>query len=89
MCKETIGFCGWDCGPCRNYKKNLNCQGCRVDQEMISDCPIRACPAGKGIRYCSDCSDFPCAKLMEFYGKEERNLAAYKRLCRMKNGTEQ
>lgn len=60
-------YCGIDCGKCKNYKKNLNCQGCKAEKELISDCPTRSCAAVRGLSSCGVCMDFPCKTLSDFY----------------------
>ena len=64
---ETLAFCGLFCGGCRNYKENMNCMGCRYEQQLVADCPTRACAISKGLLHCGDCEEFPCAELKAFY----------------------
>ncbi|MBP0969381.1 MAG: DUF3795 domain-containing protein [Oscillospiraceae bacterium] len=70
-----VGYCGIDCERCGNYLKGANCLGCRVDQEMISDCETRDCCKQKGVGYCGECGSFPCASMKQFY--EEKPQYAY------------
>lgn len=42
---------------------DINCQGCLSDGPHFSwcgQCPIRACPFGKGYISCAECGSFPC-----------------------------
>ena len=64
---ETLAYCGLFCGGCKNYKENMNCMGCRFEEELVTDCPTRACAADRGLLYCGDCEEFPCPSLKEFY----------------------
>jgi len=64
---ETLSYCGIDCGKCKNYKQNMNCAGCRNEEELIADCPTKACAVEKGLLHCGECEDFPCKELEEFY----------------------
>ena len=62
-----IAYCGIDCERCANYRKNENCLGCIIDQEMIEDCDIRQCCKEKRVAYCAECGGFPCEKMRNFY----------------------
>ena len=45
----------------------LGCQGCRVEggcKLLDTPCPTRACVVEQGLSFCSQCDDFPCARLM-------------------------
>jgi hypothetical protein len=40
------------------------CAGCREQGcSLYKDCPTRACVAERGLAFCSQCDDFPCARL--------------------------
>jgi hypothetical protein len=64
---EKLAYCGLFCGGCRNYKENLNCMGCRLEENLVDDCPTRACAAAKNLVHCGECDEFPCAGLQAFY----------------------
>ncbi len=64
---ETLAFCGIYCAGCKNYLKNMNCMGCRYEENLVDDCPTRSCAINKGLLYCGECSDYPCIVLKEFY----------------------
>jgi hypothetical protein len=67
---KLLSYCGLYCGGCKNYQENsgeYQCQGCRVEDKLVSDCPTKACAAGKNLLHCGQCSDFPCATLDNFY----------------------
>ena len=63
--RDFIPPCGMFCGKCRWYtsKKKNPCPGAGVLCRE-RECLIMKCTAGKGIRYCIYCSDFPC-KIMK------------------------
>lgn len=46
----------------------LTCYGCKssINAVYCRDCHFRICAGERGIEYCSQCSDFPCASLLEF-----------------------
>ena len=62
-----ISFCGIDCNNCHNYKKKVNCQGCKEELELINDCAIRNCALAKNISHCGECANFSCSLLNDFY----------------------
>ncbi|MDP8219868.1 MAG: DUF3795 domain-containing protein [Candidatus Stygibacter frigidus] len=82
---EKLSYCGIYCGGCLNFKKNYNCQGCRYEENMLSDCPLRACAIAKELIHCGECEEFPCKELIEFYedGVPLHDLA-YKNILRIK-----
>ncbi len=47
---------------------DVRCNGC--SSETVSyycrNCGLRACAAGRGLRFCSECPDYPCQELREF-----------------------
>ena len=64
---EKLSFCGIYCGGCKNYKKNMNCVGCRYEKELVNDCPTRSCAIKRGFLHCGECKSFPCNELNVFY----------------------
>ena len=83
---ETLSFCGVDCAKCRNYKKNMNCAGCRNEQILLADCPTRICAAARGHLHCGECKDFPCPELHAFYhGGNPLHLQAYHNMLEIMN----
>lgn len=81
MNDTILGYCGLYCGEClvfQNTAKGLKteldpgvavtCGGCN-SQELTpwcTDCTIKNCCRGKGIRYCQLCSEYPCGIITEF-----------------------
>ena len=64
---ETLSYCGIYCGKCKNYKKNMNCCGCRNELSLVNDCPTRACAIRRKLLHCGECDEFPCEMLNDFY----------------------
>ena len=64
---EALSYCGIYCGACTNFKKNMNCLGCRNEQSLVDDCPTRDCAIGRGLLHCGECVEFPCKILNDFY----------------------
>lgn len=66
----VIGVCGISTDVCPLYKKSI-CKGCPaitgVPEEPM--CPIARCAREKGVKLCSECSDFICEKLEFVYSK--------------------
>lgn len=65
------------------------CLGCHGDQSVqwSGDCWIRkCCVAEKGLRFCSQCKEFPCTKLSDWSQQNARYSAALDRLRSMRDG---
>ncbi len=62
-----VSYCGIYCGTCKNFKQNADCQGCRSEEELLSDCPSRKCTIARGLTHCGECKEFPCDMMKEFY----------------------
>jgi hypothetical protein len=83
---EALAYCGLFCGGCKNYKENMNCQGCRNEKSLVDDCPTRACAIKRGLRHCGECDEFPCPVLKEFYEDGVRHHeAAYQNMLRIRS----
>ena len=50
----------------------LKCAGCKTDVNATYcvGCHFRDCSRDKGIEFCFECEDFPCAKLVAFRNDE-------------------
>ena len=82
---EAVSFCGIYCGKCRNYKKNMNCAGCRNETLLLADCPTRVCSAARGHLHCGECETFPCERLQNFYNSgNPLHLQAYHNILEIK-----
>ncbi len=61
----------------------FHCCGCPGTKEELwsADCEIRACVVEqKGLRYCSECPEFPCQRLENWAQGSPRYRAALERL---------
>lgn len=56
-----IGRCGIACEVCKNFK-NV-CLGCDQENQIEKICIIYECTSTKNVKYCFDCSEFPCGLL--------------------------
>ncbi len=83
MSVENIAYCGIDCNKCKNYKQNVNCQGCRVEEVLLSDCFTIPCCRAKNIEFCNQCDIFPCEKMKEFYESAPRRKKGYENLTKL------
>jgi len=58
---------------CDEIKAELiRCDGCMSESGRKSyhcehTCPIRSCAISKGAKVCSECAEYPCATLKEFF----------------------
>lgn len=63
----------WKCAP-----EDLECYGCRSEKvsKFCSECTIRDCARGRGVGFCIDCGDYPCAhfKRLKELSKERPHL---------------
>lgn len=59
---------------CDDIKAELiPCDGCMTEggrkcYHCDHSCAIRPCAVEKGVKICSECPDYPCGKLKEFFG---------------------
>ena len=61
----------------------IHCSGCRGDRaaHWSADCWIlRCCVDERGLRFCSDCKQFPCERLVAWASQDEGYGRALKRL---------
>lgn len=67
------------------------CLGCHGDQSIQwsgGECWIRkCCVVDKGLKFCSECQQFPCAKLSDWSRQNARYTAAMDRLRLMRDST--
>ena len=58
--------CGLNCGLCPRYYTigSSRCPGCAGEgfSEVHPTCGVLSCCQRKGIEYCFECSEYPCAK---------------------------
>ncbi len=73
------GYCGLYCGSCASYLATKrgelgkrpheeSCRGCKSDTlgTWCAQCPLKACARQKGLEFCIQCKEFPCAQLEGF-----------------------
>jgi hypothetical protein len=85
---KLLSYCGLYCGGCRNYIENsgeYKCHGCRVESELVSDCPTKVCAVSKDLLHCGECAVFPCDMLDKFYKDGSKHHAlAFDNVLRIK-----
>lgn len=66
---------------------DTRCEGCRsnVLSAHCRTCTFRSCAEGKNIRFCGECSEFPCAKLAEFQKQLPHRVELYQSLALLKD----
>ena len=70
--------------------ESFRCGTCfgQLAEHWSPECDILACVKEKGLRYCSQCGDFPCDRLKKWAKGSPRYENALKRLHVMNGGTE-
>ena len=51
---------------------DMECHGCRTDKRSFfcrTECTMTKCAADKGIDFCGECPEYPCADLKDFQAK--------------------
>lgn len=66
--KNMFAPCGINCIACyRHLREKKPCKGCLNSDEnkpkRCIECLIKTCAKEKEIRYCFECSDFPCKNI--------------------------
>lgn len=48
--------------------EQIKCEGCRgsLDAHWSSDCKMMLCATKRGLQYCFQCAEFPCAEVNKF-----------------------
>lgn len=71
---------------CPDIKAELiPCDGCMTEGgrkcfHCENSCQIRPCAVSKGVSVCSECAEYPCGKLTEFFGYAKGQSEAMKRM---------
>ncbi|MBQ4447482.1 MAG: DUF3795 domain-containing protein [Clostridia bacterium] len=82
---ELIAYCGVDCSECGDHKSG-KCPGCRkTEWKEGEECMPSACCRGKGILFCGECGEFPCADMEEFYRESDSHRLAGARMKLLKS----
>ncbi|MGC9350128.1 MAG: DUF3795 domain-containing protein [Anaerolineae bacterium] len=72
-CDALVTPCGLYCGSCRFYMGGV-CRGCGTADRAgcaLFDC----CRLKRGLRFCTECEEFPCEALRKSVGLDPRWLA--------------
>jgi predicted RNA-binding Zn-ribbon protein involved in translation (DUF1610 family) len=72
--------------------EELLCEGCRSNQryKYCDTCKMYTCAAGKGLNFCGECDQFPCADLREFQAARPHRLELWQSQQRIREvGVEQ
>ena len=61
------------------------CDGCRAERRTpyCRACTMYACALGRGLDFCSECADFPCAELEDFQRERPHRIELYDCLARI------
>ena len=62
MNEKLLGKCGFYCGSCPTYLKNVY-KGC-LEEHQEGDCYTRDCVINKKIFACGACEHFPCETIL-------------------------
>lgn len=54
------------------YLANVQCNGCREDQCLNTNCKVAECTKNRKIDFCYECQEFPCAKTGFFGALKEK-----------------
>lgn len=74
----------------RRYQKpleELRCRGCRSEERCFyceTVCFMATCASGKGVEFCGDCAEYPCAGLREFQALAPHRIELWKNHARRK-----
>lgn len=63
MDDELLAKCGFYCGSCPTYLVS-NCKGC-TKEHVKGDCFTRDCVIAKHLRFCGECTLFPCKTILD------------------------
>lgn len=64
----------------------LQCHGCRADRRCFycrENCKMAKCAAEKGIDFCGECLEYPCAELRVFQSEAPHRIELWKSLERI------
>ncbi len=91
MTIKDIGYCGAYCKTCmeqqrKKYPHERTCRGCKLGYESgernvsKAKCKIKVCCfKERGYETCSDCPDYPCEILGEFWSKRGWKYNQYRK----------
>ncbi len=67
--------------------EELRCDGCRSSRRCFyceTMCFMAKCAAGKGVEFCGDCAEYPCAGLKKFQSLAPHRIELWKNHARRK-----
>jgi hypothetical protein len=66
--------------------EEARCDGCRSDRRFVycRTCRLVTCAAERGLDFCSQCGDYPCAELKEFQAAMPHRIELWENLDRIK-----
>ncbi len=87
--KNLIAPCGIYCGECSGFQDG-RCEGCLSRKGLCLKytkiCKIYSCCADeRGLKFCSECADFPCDKFTKFFNTPAWYNEVVDNLKRIKN----
>ena len=67
--------------------EDLECSGCRSDNLSFycKTCTMKKCAADRGIKFCSECDDYPCSELKTFQTEAPHRADLWTSLEQIKN----
>jgi hypothetical protein len=83
---DRAAYCGLYCGACPVFLATraeggikaeggalLACDGCRSERlpSWCAECGLKSCARGKGLDFCGDCGEYPCAAYIGFRDSRE------------------
>jgi hypothetical protein len=66
--------------------EETRCEGCRTDcrTKYCDSCVMAECAMKKGLEFCSECAEYPCADLKEFQSLRPHRLELWQSLALVK-----
>lgn len=67
--------------------EDVACFGCRSSKRapVCRNCDFVACAAGRGVEFCSECTEYPCAELTEFQAAKPHRAELWEDLNRIRD----
>ncbi|MEN6439647.1 MAG: DUF3795 domain-containing protein [Syntrophobacter sp.] len=59
----------------------LECHGCRSEKRCFycqENCKMAKCAAEKGLEFCGECTEYPCAELVEFQAQKPHRIELWR-----------
>ncbi len=67
-------------------KDEVHCSGCRTEPKFCwsGDCEFKTCTAEKGVKFCYECSEYPCERMNSFVESAPHHRVVLENFSRMK-----